>query len=155
MQDWINQHPQAVVAIGVLGFLAAWILIANLVALMSGWSQLAARFRLQGEFPGPKWSWQSAQMRWGANYNNCLTVGADQTGLFLHPMILFRSGHPPLFVPWSETTFQRTRVFLVLMIELRLGRTEQVPFRIRPALAAKLEAAAGPSWHGRTLPQID
>jgi hypothetical protein len=41
-------------------------------------------------------------MRWLANYNNVLTIGACQQGLYLASMFLFRFMHPPLLVPWSE-----------------------------------------------------
>lgn len=142
----MNHNQSTTVLILPLFFLLMLFVIPNLIALMSGWKLLAQRFRLQGEFFGQKWSWQSAQMRYRANYNNCLNVGADQTGLFIQPMIFFRLAHPPLFVPWNEITWSTTQVLWLTMTELRLGRTEQVPFRIRASLAARIRAATGPSW---------
>ena len=148
MQHWMNQNQLLIVILGVLGFVVWWIFVLNMIALMSGWKRLAQRFRAQMEFPGEKWSWQSAQMRFRANYNNCLTVGADQADLFVRPAGFFRVGHPALSIPWLEITAQPGRVFFMPVVELRLGRTEQIPFRIRPSLADRLASAAGPSWPG-------
>jgi len=148
MQHWMSQNQLLVVILAVLGFIVLWIFILNLIALASGWKRLAQRFRAQQEFGGAKWSWQSAQMRFRANYNNCLTVGGDQADLFLRPTGLFRVGHPALSIPWVEITAQPARVFFMPVVELRLGRVEQIPFRIRPVLAERLAGAAGPSWPG-------
>lgn len=152
MQTWIDQHTSAAILIAVLWFLTMWIGLASLIARMSGWHLLAIRFRLQGDFLGPKWSFQSAQTRWLTHYNGCLTVGADPSGLFIQPMIPFRFGHPPLFIPWTEITVGTTRVFLMVMTDLRLGRGEQIPFKIRSSLAARLRSAAGQGWPATLTP---
>jgi hypothetical protein len=31
-----------------------------------------------------------------------LNIAHDQFGLYLSMMVLFRVGHPPLFIPWGE-----------------------------------------------------
>ncbi len=86
-------------------------------------------------------------MRWGANYNNCLTIGADPSGLYLTLLFLFRIGHPPLFIPWSEISFRNRRTILFFeFVELSLGREEQIPFLIRTFLGNQIQAAAGSSW---------
>jgi hypothetical protein len=142
----MNQSQSLAVLIVPLFFLLLLLVIPNLIALMSGWKLLALRFRTQPEFFGQKWSWQSAQMRYRTNYNNCLIVGADQAGLFIQPMIFFRFAHPPLLIPWNEISWHEAQVLWMRFVELRLGRTEQVPFRIRASLAARIQAATGPSW---------
>jgi hypothetical protein len=128
-------------------FIALWVGVTYWIALIGGWRLLAKRFRMQGTFSGQKWNMQNARMRALSRYNNALTVGADDSGLFIVPFILFRAWHPALFVPWTEITVtQGTELFFFKFVELHLGRSEQVPFRIRPTLAAKIEAAAGPGW---------
>lgn len=88
-------------------------------------------------------------MRFGARYNNGLTVGADNTGLFIVPFVLFRIGHPALLIPWTEISVARTtQLFIFKYVDLHLGREENVPFRIRPSLASKIQAAAGAAWPG-------
>ena len=96
---------------------------------------------------------QSAVMLGRTNYNNVLTIGADNTGLFMVPLILFRAGHPALFVPWSEITILgESRWFFFKFFDLRLGRVKKIPFRIKASLAAKIQAAAGQSWPAGDLP---
>jgi hypothetical protein len=144
MQEWINQYFLYVFP---LYFAALWVGIAYWIALIGGWRLLAKRFRMQGTFSGQKWNMQSARMRALSHYNNALTVGANDSGLFIVPFIMFRAWHPALFVPWTEiSVIQATQLFFFKFVELRLGRSEQVPFRIRPTLAVKIEAAAGPGW---------
>jgi hypothetical protein len=144
MQEWLNQYVILAVPCFVISW---WVIIAYWIALLGGWRLLAKRFRAQSEFTGEKWHMQSARMRLLSNYNGALTVGAGTTGLFIVPMILFRAWHPPLFVPWNEISVSRTtQLFFFKFVTLRLGRQEEIPFRIRAALAAKIEAAAGASW---------
>jgi len=144
MQEWMDQNFPIFFP---LFFLGMWILIAYWIALMGGWRLLAKRFRLQGPFLGQKWHMQSAGMRWLTNYNGALTIGADTTGLFIVPIFFFRVWHPALFVPWAEiTATPRTHLYFLRVVELRLGRAEEIPFRIKATLAAKIEAAAGPAW---------
>jgi hypothetical protein len=145
MQDWLDHY---FLRIFPFFFVASSILSMYLVAATGGWRLLARRFRLQGDFRGQKWRMQSARLRWLCNYNGCLTIGADETGLFMVPMLVFRAWHPPLFIPWVEISFagSKTELFFFKLVELRLGRSENIPFKISAELAAKIEAAAGPAW---------
>jgi hypothetical protein len=119
MQEWMNQYFPVVFP---LFFVGMWIISTYWVAFMSGWRLLAKRFRLQGTFTGQKWTMQSARMRWLSQYNNVLTVGADSTGLFMATMFLFRTGHPPLFVPWSGLlAFGRPGFYLSNLSRCALG----------------------------------
>ena len=86
-------------------------------------------------------------MRWLTRYNNVLTIGADGAGLYMAPFVLFRAWHPALFVPWSEITDVRETQFLFSkFVVMRLGRVEEIPFRIRASLATNIQAAAGSEW---------
>ena len=86
-------------------------------------------------------------MRWGANYNNCLTIGADPGGLYLSLLVFFRIGHPPLFIPWTEISLGgRRKIMFIECVEFKLGREEQIPFLIRTALADQIRSAAAPNW---------
>jgi hypothetical protein len=144
MQDWVSKN---FVLILPFFFVALWILVGYWVALAGGWRLLAKRFRTQGPFSGQKWVMQSARMRWTTHYNNVLTVGANDSGLFIVPMILLRMWHPRLFVPWVEIgAGRKTQLFFLKVVELRLGRSEEIPFTVSATLAAKIEAAAGSSW---------
>lgn len=144
---WINQHLllfACVILAGVLVF--RWLLL-NLIATASGWKMLAARFPTQQPFSGPEWKWQSARMRYSMGYNNCLRVGADAMGMLIQPMWGLRTAHPPLFVPWHEIRVEPASGWMKeVLVQLRLGRSEQIPFTIRDTLSSKLQAAAGANW---------
>ena len=79
------------------------------------------------------------------NYN-CFTIGADTAGLYIVPWFLLRSGHPPLFIPWSEISFERKQFLLFRSVQFHLGISEKMRFNVNGRLGAKLEAAAGPNW---------
>jgi hypothetical protein len=153
MGQWSSQHLPLLIPFLVAGW---WLFVIYLIAAASGWRLLARRFRLQGEFTGQKWRMQSARMRWLCSYNNCLNVGGDETALVMAPMLLFRPWHPPLFVPWTEISYAgASEMFLLKFVELRLGRSENIPFKVSASLAAKLQSAAGPAWptaYSRTMP---
>jgi hypothetical protein len=85
-------------------------------------------------------------MRWLANYNNVLTMGASQQGLYLASMFLFRFMHPPLLVPWSEITVRRSTGWVFEYVTLTMGHDLAIPLRIREKLAAQLREAAGNCW---------
>jgi hypothetical protein len=155
MNDWIQQHPIPFVALVFAGIIVFRALLLNAIAMASGWRMLAQHFSVQQPYSGQQWKWQSAMMRYFVGYNNCLCVGADQAGLFVRTMWGARTGHPPLFVPWNEVSMgQATEWLGNKFVALSLGRTEQVPFRIRASLAAKIQVVAGPSWPTPTDAQI-
>jgi hypothetical protein len=147
MNNWVQQHPVPFIALVLTGMAAFRALLLNAIAIASGWRMLARHFAVQQPYSGQQWKWQSAMMRYFVGYNNCLSVGADQAGLFVRTMWGLRTGHPSLFVPWNEVSMgQPTQWLGTKFVALSLGRTEQVPFRIRASLAARLQAVAGPGW---------
>jgi hypothetical protein len=123
--------------------------VCFIISLMSGWHELANEYPLTGTFQGQRWHFRSANMRWGFHYNGCLTLGADQSGLFVSVLFPFRCGHPPLFIPWSDVSVRDTRYFYIFsMAEFRFQRAPSVPLYLRPALAQRLQGAAGSEWPG-------
>jgi hypothetical protein len=89
---------------------------------------------------------QSGQMRWLANYNNVLTLGANQEGLYLASMFLFRFMHPPLLVPWSEISVRSKKGWVFEYVIFTMGHELAIPLRIRVKLAERLRNEAGKSW---------
>src|SRR5262245_27125558 len=106
----LNQlGPLLLVSVVVIGFLVFWCCLLFVIGRVSGWSLLAQKYRADAPFDGAHWHFQRAQMKWRCNY--VLTVGANATGLFLKPLFFFRPGHPPLFIPWSETQIEMKPLF--------------------------------------------
>ena len=116
------------------------------ISRMSGWAALASSFRLESDFTGEKWSWQSAAMRWGSNLNNCLVIGCNERGLYLAMMPFLRFCHPPLLIPWREIRVSTRRRFLSEYVQLLLGREERIPLLLRPHTAERLRLAARDRW---------
>jgi hypothetical protein len=78
---------------------------------------------------------KSGVMRNGMRYNNALTIGADPRGLYLAMLPLFRMGHPPLFIPWSDISTEPRRGFF--------GASIRFTFRQAPGIHLDLNEALG------------
>ena len=89
-------------------FVALWLLVCALIAVMGGWTLLAA------SYPAPealqidsdrRFRFRSIQVRrsWfgRARYSGVMTIGLAPEGLYLAPFVLFRFLHKPLLIPWS------------------------------------------------------
>jgi len=130
-----------VVAAAIVG----WSLICLGIAAIGGWMQLARVYPARGDGLGRRWWMQSARLRFGLAYNNCLVVDADPSGLRIAILLPFRVGHPPIFLPWSELCVSRRRQWLVRVVRLEPARLPAVPITISERLYARLEAAVGPA----------
>jgi hypothetical protein len=118
-----------------------WILVSFIISRVGGWSLLAKVYLTQADtLDGDSWKFQSIQMRWGTNYGNCVTVSANPLGLGLSVLFLFRLGHPPLLIPWSDITMvmvKKSRFFLS-WIEFRFRLEPSIPIRINNMLFSKI-----------------
>jgi hypothetical protein len=146
LQHWIDQHPSLFAAIFPIYFLFLWLLVGATISFVGGWFSLAKVYRIRVPFDGTKWRMQSGQMRWLANYNNVLTIGASPQGLYLASMFLFRFMHPPLLVPWSDIKVRRSKGWFFEYVTFTLGYELAIPLRIRKKLAAKLQESAKNCW---------
>src|ERR1035437_3439113 len=146
LQHWIDQHPALFVAIFPIYFLCLWLLVGTIISFVGGWFSLSRTYRTGVRFNGAKWRGQSGQMRWLANYNNVLTLGASQEGLYLACMFLFRFMHSPLLVPWGEIRVRRKKGWVFEYVTLTMGHELAIPLLIRGKLAAKLRDSAGNCW---------
>jgi len=142
-QDWVDQHP---ILFGVSLGLSLWVGVSLLMSLIGGWAFLRRRFRLSGTFKGKRWSYQSGQMRFIAGYRNCLTLGANDEGLYMATSLLFRIGHPPLLIPWSQITVDSKNEYLG--VRFKLGPYPWVSLWLNDHLTNDLKHAAGASWPG-------
>jgi hypothetical protein len=148
LQKFLDQYPLVLIPFFVL----FWCVVMFLIARLTGWNTLAERFRLISTFTGPIWGFQSARTRWSTHYGSCLNVGADASRLMLSVFFLFRLGHPPLLVPWSEISIAgRQSYWFIRQVRLLLGREEQIPFIICGRLADRIQAAAGANWPIETV----
>jgi len=118
-----------------------WILVTFIISRMGGWSLLAKAYLTQANtLDGESWRFQSIHMRWGTNYNNCVTVRANALGLGLSVIWLLRIGHPPLLIPWSDITIYRVKRsrFFPSWIEFRFRLEPSIPIRVNKKLFSKI-----------------
>ncbi|HEY7676970.1 MAG TPA: hypothetical protein VIG69_07845 [Candidatus Methylomirabilis sp.] len=134
----------------ILVIAGIWIALSIALSRAGGWAALAAVYRASEAFEGERWRFQSAGMRWGTNYGSCLTVGADAKGLHLAVPLLFRIGHPPLFIPWTDISVTVMRRPVLTYLEFRFRRAPAIPLRVGERLGRRIAAAAGQAWPGES-----
>lgn len=137
-------------------FVVCWFwLIAAFIARLSGWSQLAERYPANAPSQGPTWRFQSAIMRYGSHFNNCLTFAADPQGLHIAMFVLLRLEHPPILVPWGELTIEPKRRWMMDGYEMRFRQCPGVFMWVRQELGSKIVRASQEAGTGlRLAPQI-
>jgi len=125
-------------------FVVFWCGISLLISFMSGWRELSRIYPATVSPEGKRFWFQSASMRRGTNYGNCLIVWVNPNGIYLSVLFLFRIGHPPLFIPWPDVSM-RERVFLFFFkqVELRFARCPSIPFVISRRLMNRISEALG------------
>ena len=122
------------------------------LSMFGGWFALARKFRCENEFEGKKFRFCSAYMRFFCHYGSVLTLGTASTGLYMAIFPIFRVGHPPLLIPWSEVTVLKGETGIVFKRRrLLLGREESIPLSISNSLAEDLRTAAGQAWPVETI----
>lgn len=129
-------------------FVLLWVVVGFIVAQISGWAELSRCYRSGNPFEGRRWNFRSGRMRLNMAYNNCLTIGADSEGLYLAVFFLFRSGHPPLFIPWQDISVKTGKTFLWKWKEFRFRQAPRVYLKIFGRLSDDIESVAGAFWQG-------
>ncbi len=124
-------------------FVILWVIVAKAISIISGWKELAEKYPVRTPFSGERHNFQSARMRRGMNFNNCLTVGANHMGLFLSMFVIFRFGHPPIFIPWSEISASLEKGRFGNTIKLSFLRSPGNWLKISQKLYQKLERDSG------------
>jgi hypothetical protein len=119
------------------GFIAAWIAASYLFSIISGWQWLAESYRSRDRFAGKKRGWQSGTLGC-ISMNHCWTLGANDSGLYLAMNFLFRIGHPPLFIPWSDIEVGRRRLLFFSSIVFEFAKAPGVLLVLTERRAANL-----------------
>jgi hypothetical protein len=122
-------------------FIGGWIGISLLLSWVGGWQELALRYRATESIKGERFWMKSAGMRWGVSYSSCLNFGVDSVGLFLSVVPLFRVGHPTLFIPWSDISLRREKLWLLLdVVRLSFRQVPGASLLLRPKVATQILA---------------
>ena len=135
MPDWLI--PVLAIAGFAVVFPAFWCGVVWIVGAM-GWRPLAARYPAAA--PATAQTFRMVSGTIGvANYNSTLYVTVEPEGLHLAVMPLFRVGHPPILIPWSEiTSVEQKDALWARWYTLRVGTphvaTVRLPGRIVDAM---------------------
>lgn len=92
-------------------FVALWCFVNWMLAQLGGWARLAEKYPGSPTPTGTKFCGQSGRVGY-ARYNGILTIHTSPEGLHVAVMILFRIGHPPMLIPWTEIHGATMRRFL-------------------------------------------
>jgi hypothetical protein len=125
-------------------FVLFWIAASVAVAVIGGWNELSHFYRSEKPFDGRRWYFRSGRMRWNTKYSGCLMIGANAQGLYLAAFILFRVGHPPLFIPWQDISANTGKTLWWKWTEYRFRLTPTVWLRIYGNLSDEIKSTAGP-----------
>jgi len=124
-------------AVGILLLLLVWFAMGLVISVVGGWSRLAEAYRFVGAYEGEKRGWQSASFRYYTNYNFSLTVGVGAQGLYLAGPWIFRAGHPPLLIPWTDLSVERA-AREGAPVTLRAQRAPDIPIRVSHRMFERL-----------------
>ena len=117
-------------------FIGLWLMGMYITALLGGWRELSAKYALEGGFEGRIFT-GSGQMGI-MNYGGSLRIGGNQSGLYMGVVFLFRPGHPPLYIPWSDISCEAQKGFLFTRIIVRFAKASTVTLRLSRSLARKI-----------------
>jgi hypothetical protein len=115
-----------------------WFLLMALIARISGWKTLSDSYQAQSGFDGPKLRFKSASLRWSTNYGNCLFFGVNPQGVHISILVLFRYGHPDLFIPWTDISYTPGRKFWFNIVRFAFLKTPAIPFIVSERLAQRI-----------------
>lgn len=124
-----------------LFFVALWCGISLLASRLGGWHRLSRSYAVARAFAGTRRRrFCSVSFRPATNYGFCTTIGIEEVGLWLSVLPIFRLGHPPLLIPWSDLTATPARVWGTKAVELTF---EQAPGVIMIMSSRTFERAVG------------
>lgn len=134
--DWLP--PYFVLFIPII-FPAWWIVIMCLIAFLGGWRRLAKTYAARAEPSGEKLRFQS--MRLGlTRYNGALTFVFAAQGLYMAAWGIFRPGHTPLLIPWSDIRYAGAKKIVWVTFEVfEIKANPPVTLQLLPKVAAKLQ----------------
>lgn len=131
----------------LIAFTVLWILMCIAISLWGGWSQLTDRYRGTSSKAEAKWGFESASMRRMAAYPGCLKFSVGREGLGISILFLFRVGHPPLLIPWTDITAHELEAQVIKKVRLKFAKESNVPLTISLKLARRIRDASITYWN--------
>ena len=120
-----------------LVFVVLWCLMGVFLAWVGGWGVLARHYPARSDSDGRRFWFRSARLG-SVNYGGCLILTVSAAGLRVAALPPFRSGHPPLFIPWGDVTVTAGRTWIFPWVELAFAQCPGPTLRIARRLAEAL-----------------
>ena len=123
----------------ILIFIALWICVCKLISVFGGWQALSRVYRADSAFNDQKLWLKSVGIRRWTNYNNCITLGVNKYELYVSVLPIFRIGHPPLLIPWTDISTEAVaRRLLPDLVKFKFAKQPDVPMVFSKRLAERI-----------------
>lgn len=137
-----------------LFFIALWLAVTSVLAVLSSWFSLMTRYPNRNETPVLKLHWQSGTMGMGVNYNGLLTLSACPSGLQVGIFRIFGPFCRDFFVPWEEVFVDRSESWLLgKRAKIIFGSTGRLT--VFAAVADRLARALPEGWPEKDTPAAE
>ena len=129
-----------------LFFVVLWLTATTLLALLSGWFSLMAKFPNQAIEPTLRIRGQSGMMGLGVSMRGILTLSVCPSGLRVGMMRVFGPFCRDFLVPWDSIAITRKTTLFWPLAELRFGDPAVGTLSISGHVADRLARAALGRW---------
>jgi hypothetical protein len=129
-----------------LFFAALWLTVTTVLAVLSGWFRLMARFPNQAMEPLLRIRGQSGSMGLGVSMRGILTLSVCPSGLRVGIMRVFGPFCRDFFIPWDAASVTRKTVLFWPVAKLRFGSPGIGSLTISAHVANRLARAAMGRW---------
>ena len=137
----MHDSPEQLGILGLLIGIFAFATIPYVLAKIGGWAKLAQYYSWTGEPVAKEWRrWQSARFNL-CQYNNALSIGTSERGLFFKMIYVFKMGHPPLYIPWQDISTSDTTRFFFPVTVFTVRKEPTVKVTLFGPIAKKILAA--------------
>jgi len=106
-----NQVLLFILIIFPIAFVGVWSFVLWILSHVGGWQALAQQYRTTRKPTGHCFNAEAIRLGL-VNYNFISQLCSTPAGLYLSVWSIFKIGHPPLLIPWSELHNPRPVQFL-------------------------------------------
>jgi len=129
-----------------LFFASLWLTVTTILAVLSGWFRLMAKFPNQALEPILQVRGQSGSMGLGVSMRRILSLGVCPSGLRVGIMRVFGPFCQDFFVPWEDIRVTRRTVLFWPIAKLQFGSPAIGSLTISAHVANRLARAAMGRW---------
>lgn len=116
---------------------ASWTAVFWIIGQLDGWHALAAHYRISRPTRPFEHRFVTVGLSMMAWYRYSMQIALTPEGITITPFSVFRPGHPPLHIPWSEVVCaQPVQIWATDALEIRTRAAPHVPLLLPRTLLA-------------------